>query len=592
MNKRLFYSFYFLLFAIVVAIYGAIPFFSLPTLGQSLSSTISYAYSFLNNENISFYSHNFGYPIATVKNFGLTGVLLSLPFLKLGMTSYDAYSSMCFIFIFIAFSLLFHIGRTISGKPWLSLAFSFLWCISPFFINHSDYSILSFGFLFFPIYVFILFQILSFDIKSNLDFVLVFTYAFALFIFSIFTDGYNFLFLFVLFLFFIFYNFLAKRFVLKKDLLLKFTFIFAAFVATILIYKMYTKNINFSASSLNFFRGWSVDLSFLLIPSFGISWLSDLVGISLERTVSDYFGDNSVWMTTYSVPYFLIFGICFLCSRKSKINMNYLFLGNYSYKFYFNFFVGIFLIGLYFSLGPEIKFFSLKPEEYSSMGMQSGLGYFKTGNEIFFSNIPGFNATRATYRWWVLSLASIWFCSLFIARIVDKKYCKFVFLSILAAILLLFPNPFSKINKTVAYRVDAIQMDSDLDDFFNNLNFKNNSLGFILPHSNDFLGIYIAARYNLKLFNASNDKNYAASQRHWPELLKKFNINYKYSCGDLHELFDEHVVDYLILTDLDMIWAAHSWSNNKKFIKPKNLECFDHTKFKIRKNDYFIAIYQ
>ena len=63
------------LVALVAAIYGSIPFYSAPMIGQ-LIWVSSFAQSFANDGWFTVFSHNFGYPRTAPMAFGLPGALV------------------------------------------------------------------------------------------------------------------------------------------------------------------------------------------------------------------------------------------------------------------------------------------------------------------------------------------------------------------------------------------------------------------------------------------------------------------------------------------------------------------------------------
>src|SRR3546814_110138 len=82
----------------------------------------------------------------------------------------------------------------------------------------------------------------------------------------------------------------------------------ASFLFAYVLFSTYIGQSSFSPQPIDAFRGWGLDLSFLAIPTQGILWLPDLLGLSLERSNELYFGDSSVWKTTYALP-ILLFGL-------------------------------------------------------------------------------------------------------------------------------------------------------------------------------------------------------------------------------------------------------------------------------------------
>src|SRR5258708_1211466 len=114
-------------------------------------------------------------------------------------------------------------------------------------------------------------------------------------------------------------------------------------------YRAYTGYVGvnlFRPESLDYFRAWGVDLVMMLIPSQGVSWLCDWLHLSVSRSDQEFFGDASVWMTTFSAPFLLIGTIGFLRMSRHTFALPLLLIA---------------VSGCYFALGPSLKINSLRP---------------------------------------------------------------------------------------------------------------------------------------------------------------------------------------------------------------------------------------
>ena len=71
------------------------------------------------------------------------------------------------------------------------------------------------------------------------------------------------------------------------------------------LYGAYIGKTHYERQPIDFFRGWGLDLSFIAIPTQGIYWIFDVLGLSKVRSDDLYFGDRSTWETTFCLPLLL-----------------------------------------------------------------------------------------------------------------------------------------------------------------------------------------------------------------------------------------------------------------------------------------------
>src|SRR5690606_37520954 len=182
--------------------------------------------------------------------------------------------------------------------------------------NSAGYSHLHFGLALLPFLLYIT-HITFEKIEENRNWPLAIAYPVAT-ILAVFTDGYTFMFYAVassLYIIPITYKHFKNH--RKKSFLLLLVHVIS-FVISYFLYASYIGKLQYPSSNLDFFRGWGVDLSFLLIPSRGTHWIWDTFNLSLIRNDKVYFGDASVWISTFSAP-IIILGIISASSiRKNK----------------------------------------------------------------------------------------------------------------------------------------------------------------------------------------------------------------------------------------------------------------------------------
>lgn len=385
--------------AFCLVLHGAVPFILTPTLGQAVW-TAGFAKSFLNNSVFSIYAHNIGAPEPAAIAFGLSGAWLSAVFMKIGLHAPDAYSAMIATWLCVAFCSAYGIARHFSVNPMLSILAAFCWLTMPVTWAHAGYSMLSTGIALIPFYL--LFPIKVFSWNGNdaehaahSPRIWLLLYPIVCVI-SIFMDGYSFMMFAAGASILGVWMFLSGNAVVKKHLLsISFPVHFVGFAIAYVLFALYIGKSGFSASPIDFFRGWGVDLSFLMIPTRGMHWLPDLIGWSVQRSADRYFGDASVWITSFSLP--LIIGAIwsmFAGVRKQGIIVAL---------------VLVTLFGFYMSLGPSLKFNSVKPEG-TNLGplMAEEYAIAPTGSAILSKNVPGFKNMRASYRWGALGVFGAW----------------------------------------------------------------------------------------------------------------------------------------------------------------------------------------
>ncbi|QTP58891.1 hypothetical protein HNO53_09340 [Billgrantia antri] len=528
---------------------GALPFVASPTLGQAVWAA-GFSQSFLNESLLTIYAHNFGAPEPAAIAFGLAGVWPTAAFMALGMNAIDAYTSMIVLWLTVAFFSAYKIGRMFDVPRLLAILGALAWGTMPMVWNHSGYSMVSTGIALLPLYFLAAFTLFRIDLMSDITYSQLFLKIFLPYVsvclLSIFMDGYSFM------MFasgasliggWVFISESSSR----QRILGRLCIHLISFGIAYACYALYIGKTQFHPAPLDFFRGWGVDITFLLFPSSGVHWLPDLLGWSELRSGSIFFGDSSVWITSFALPVMVgaIFSALFV--KKHFATWPLIF---------------IFVFGFYMALGPSIKFNSVKPVDYSSgPAMDEKYAISPTGSELLSKYLPGFKNMRASYRWGALGAFGAWGLIMLGMSRCQKKpllILSFCFLGVVFVFNL--PDLFNKHVSDVRNRSMFLDIESQLVDVMAD-DLDSSDRVVFLPWRNDFLVNYIASRLDVISYNIGGDKNLSHARQHWPQTLLRFPM------GKVHEDFTEDTLlllarneaDVVVLPYIDMLKAAHRW---------------------------------
>lgn len=540
-----------LAFLFVLFLNGAIPFIAMPTLGQSVWTT-GFSLSFVNQSIFSIYANNFGAPEPAGIAFGLAGAYPAALLIFAGLHPADAYSIMSALWLGLAFFGAWRIGL-LSGLTDRKAVFgAVLWLSMPIVIEHVRYSMLSLGIALLPFYFWSALRLFTFEIVVSRTAVQVSMVYVIACIIAVFMDGYSFMMYAVGSTIIAIYVFI--RFHELRIGLIKFAFPVhvLGFSLAYLLYLAYIGKPQFEASPLDFFRGWGLDITFLLIPTQGKLWLWDTLGLSIPRSNHDYFGDASVWITTFSLP-LIVAGVIswWFVKKKHKLATGFLILVVFS---------------IWMAMGPSVKINSTKPEPMGGM-MPAELALAPTGNALLSKYLPGFKNMRASYRWAALGFFGLWaLLLLFFAQSKSRRLQMLSAAFLFALIMSNIPNLDQKWNEYVNNRDSFYQIDKDLVSPLSQDLYKNELVAF-LPYRNDFLVNYLASKLNIRSYNIGGDKNLTEARKHWPKIMQRFRM------GGIDPDFADQVLlilakaeaDVVILPYIDLLWAAHHWPAPAKF---------------------------
>lgn len=544
-------------FMIVILINGAVPFISLPTQWQMLW-TSGFAQSFLNQGWPTIYAAHFGLPQPAPIAFGLAGAFMQSTLMAfLHLSAAPAYSLMLDIYLAIAFWGAFKFSRLLGLHYGWALLMALVWLSIPIIWGHSPYSMLSLGLALIPFYLWVAQWIFDIEGVSKKDFLLRIMAFLAVCILAIFMDGYSYV-MFICGSFILFFvkwllsSHKAKLFFISVPVLL------GGIVLSWWLFTIFMGQKNFDTTTLNFFRGYGIDLLMLFIPTRGVHWLWDMIGFGVDRSVRDYYGDPSVWITTFSAIIILLGSIGFCVSRDRTFRYSLLLIA---------------LFGTYMSLGPSLKFHSLRPDKPSSeQGLRSSMSkefaIGSTGSGILSEKLPGFKNMRASYRWLALGLFGFWgLFALLVVKLQKKDRNKFALFLILVAIVSNLPQ--RETGGSIHYLSSKFlksyrQLHKDLSLPLSQQIEPDTWVVFALPYEsktpNDFVVTYLAPNANFKTYNIGGDKNVKMAQQNWPSSIKNLlKVDSKNALPYVQEVLLTDTVNYVIIPFFDSLYDADMW---------------------------------
>ena len=538
-------------FAFVLFLHGAVPFFAMPTLGQAVWAT-GFSQSFINESIFSIYARNFGAPAPAAIAFGLAGAWPAALLIKSGLHPADAYSGMVALWLGLAFFSAYKIGRIFGVQRVLAILGAVLWMSMPIIWAHARYSMLSLGIGLLPFYFLAAWNLFLTNPGSPKASILYVGVYVAAALIAAFMDGYSSM------MFAVGSSLLCVYIVIVFPDLRKRLFTVGipvhvlSFSLAYFLYSSYTAKTEFESQSIDFFRGWGLDLSFAAIPTHGTHWIFDILGLSLKRSNKLYFGDASVWATTFCLPIVLAGLFSWWRIRHDKKIASGLLL--------------LALFGFYMALGPSLKINSIKPDvmQQTRPGRQSALmppkmAIMPTGNAWISKTLPGFNAMRASYRWSALGIFEFWMLLLLLISTRHAKGNIVVAAALIGLIGLNLPNIVKNWPRYMANREMFFDIDRELVAALEKSLHRNELVAF-LPPRNDFMVNYLAPRLGIHTYNIGGDKNLFEAQKKWPAGMLKFNSRFdKNQVQDILLLLLNGDSDVIVMPYFSTLGAAHLW---------------------------------
>ena len=273
---------------------------------------------------------------------------------------------------------------------------------------HSGYSMLSIGIALLPLYLWTTHRLCeAIDAQRTRTIAISALALVAVACLAVFTDGYTF----VMFAFGALVQYAGglKRSSGRRVRLLGVGMpIYAAgFGLAFVLYRQFVGTQSFTADPLSVFRGFGVDITMLVRPTQGLLGIWDVLRVSTPRSDSAYFGDASVWVTTFIAPIAMAGLAGFALSNNKTHGVPLLVLG---------------MLATYLALGPSLKVHSVRPDADRAAGnfqatMPPEYAVAPTGTAYLSTHVPGFRNMRASYRWSALTVLAFW--ALFVLLIAE-----------------------------------------------------------------------------------------------------------------------------------------------------------------------------
>lgn len=564
-----------IIFALTVN--GAIPFLTAPTLGQALWIS-GFGYSFSNESLLAVHATNMGYPLPAPIAFGLSGAYPSGILIAAGVNAIDAYTLVVTGWLVTAFMGATALARSVGNPRSTSFLMATMWLCLPVVWGHAGYSMTAVGMALMPFYLWTIVRILNAQLQSYKRFALdSFLYAAACLI-SAFTDGYTFVMFAVAASTCIGIALLAGQ--ASRTVALRIVPVhIAAFGISYMLYKAYFPYVDANLASLDFFRGWGADISYLIVPTCQTVWFADYFDLCGTRVNSLHYGDSSVWRTTYSLP--ILFTLLVLSLWKRP--RGWLAVACLFYC----------LFAFYMALGPTLKFFTEKSVPNTTIQlMTASQGWFDTGSGWISKSIPGFSSMRASYRWVVLGLLGSWLLlAMCLAQLQRHRIVSTLVPALIIALVI--PAP-ARLSSTHYAREQFWLLENSLiADFAANLR-PGEKVAF-LPYRNDFLVNYLAPRTGIRAFNIGGDKNLYAASLHWPDEIQELTPGQTGPQFDLHVMafLESGQVDAIVLPYIDLLVAAHKWpvaNTHEKELSKVASQIAENQRYQVVERPYYALV--
>lgn len=529
----------------LLTLHGALPGVSVPTLGQA-NWILGFAESMAQN-GLSVYASHFGGPAPAPIAFGLAGAWPTAIVLRLGVAPENAFSVMYAVWLSVAFYGAYWVARYYRVSPSLALLAASVWLSLPMVWWHSQYSTLALGFALLPAYHGVVLAVISAQHRSRVPRWRCYGLYLATAVVAVFMDGYTFMMFACGASFLILTHLCYSRRGWLSEFMRLLPLHSVVFAIAYLLFSRYIGQSHFEAAPLEFFRGWGMDLTYLLQPSAGVSWLWDALSVSQARTPVRHFGDASVWDTTFLLPLILV--AAFGAYAAKRIQSQWLGWG------------AIALFGFYMALGPSLKVNDTRPDDMQGQPsiMAAEHTTMPTGSALLSSHLPGFNNMRAAYRWAALGALGAWALLLPLLAHHQKRRCYLV--AGLTCVLIISHLPHAtRWEVTRQYRTAIADIRQTLVPALAR-DLSPGEQVFFIPYRNDFLINFIAPQLSIYAYNIGGDKNLALAKRHWPQPLRELEM-YEWPEAPeqaLTTMLRHPEIDTLVVPYHDMLWAAHIW---------------------------------
>lgn len=494
---------------LAILVYNAIPGKTVPGLGQPLWVT-TFAQSIANQNLLALTSNNTGAPQPAPMAFGLPGAYSLAILLRVGMAAPTGYALMCAAWLALAYAGAIRLAVRIGLTPVRGALLATVWLCLPMIWIHASYSMLSIGFAMLPAYLVPVFDAgqpgTGQEIRRRASIVLRLLIVGTI---AAFMDGYTFVMYAFASMAWLASILFADRRAGRAKQWWSFLAQAGALIVAASLYRLYVGGSGYWVAPLSAFRGWGVDLAFLVQPTSGTSWLGDLLHIDQHRDIDRWFGDRSVWDTTFLLPLLLASVIAW----RTAVSREGWRLAA----------LAMLVFGVYMSLGPSLKAWSRRADatvvaDGDPHFMPESAARMPTGSGWASAHVPALNNMRAPYRWLGLGMLGMWLVLALSQR--QGKGSRAAHVATWIVLLVSLPPPSVRFADGRGYHAMWHQVDHDVLKPFRK-EVPPGSLVVGLPYNNDFLLGYLAAKSRVKTYNTGGDKNIALAAAYWPAAMRE-----------------------------------------------------------------------
>ena len=535
--------------SLAAIVHMAIPFVTAPTILQALWAS-GFAQSYVNHGWLAIHAVDFGLPQPAAIAFGLSGTVVQGVFIRLlGASPIDAYTMTIVFYLGVALYGSHALARRMGAPFYLALLLGLLWLSVPVVWNHGSYSMLMLGFALLPFYAYSSLALVEATTRRA---VLLRGCQFvAVCILAIFMDGYTFV-MFAASAGLIFASALITgRPSRVRSLVLSLPIMALGFGVAYFMYDAFVGTSDYDTVSLEFFRGWGVDVTMLGIPTRGLLWFWDATGIGLARSAALFWGDESVWVTTFIGPLLALGTLGFVFAENRPRAALWL---------------AIAVFGIYFALGPSLKINSIKNradivEQDRGQLMPEKYAVMPTGAEWIYDRVPGLKYMRAIYRWTGMAALGLWALTVLLIIRLSSRHPILAALTIAFAITAFLPHVRDRTLAAVDSRHRVQMIDSGVSKELATAIGQNNIAVFV-PFDNDFMVGYLAAMGGYRTYNIGGDKNGAMAQNAWsPAILalNRWQLSESSFWQNARLVLLDRKVDRVVFPYFDTVWASVDW---------------------------------
>lgn len=486
---------------LVLVVNRAVPFVTLAQQDFSLG-WIGFAEDLATHSLLHPHATSMGYPAEVPLAFGLTAVIPMAILIRAGLNGPDAYVLVEAMVLLIAFLGARALARMLGAGWWLAAGSATLWLILPIvWVTSAQYMMVGWGFALLPGMFLAVVASLRRSVERRHPLPGI-AALIGLPILSAFLDGYSF----VMFAFgawvLIFGALISQREYARSH---------AAFVALpfaagcflgYLAYSRYSSGLPQVVSpSLDVFRAFGSDLLFVATPTQGVIWSWDALGVSTPRDAYSYWGDESIWSSSFSIV--MLVGAVAAAIWAIPRRRLALWL------------VCLMSVALYLALGPSLKINSQIPGAAGpSIALTADLATMPLGSSWIFDHVPGVESMRATYRWLALGMFGAWgLITIGLSAVTRRSRALGACLMVLL-LLAHLPNVDSALSEGRQHLGVARQVDSELVPALRSTLNPGDRVIYA-PAGNDFLVNYLAIATGTYAFNIGGDRHNVLARGGW-----------------------------------------------------------------------------